>query len=64
MRLDGMTNVRQTEGGVEFVYSGDINALLKALSGIEVKDLIIEEPSLDDVFMQYYAEGEHTNDII
>ena len=64
LRLDGMTNVRQTEGGVEFVYSGDINALLKALSGIEVKDLIIEEPSLDDVFMQYYAEGEHTNDII
>ena len=64
LRLDGMTNVRQTEGGVEFVYSGDINALLKALSGIEVKDLIIEEPSLDDVFMQYYAEGEHTNDIV
>ena len=52
--LEGMSKVTPTDNGVEFVYSGDMNALLKALSATEVKDLSIEEPSLEDVFMQYY----------
>jgi ABC-type multidrug transport system, ATPase component len=54
LQLEGMSKVTPTDNGVEFVYSGDMNALLKALSATEVKDLSIEEPSLEDVFMQYY----------
>ena len=52
--LDGMSKVVQTGSGMEFVYSGSMNDLLKALSEKDVKDLSIEEPSLEDVFMQYY----------
>ena len=54
IQLDGMSKVTPTGNGVEFVYSGDMNLLLKALSEKDVKDLSIEEPSLEDVFMQYY----------
>ena len=54
LRLDGMSKVVPSESGMEFVYSGSMNALLKALSEADVKDLSIEEPSLEDVFMQYY----------
>ena len=54
LRLDGMSKVVQTDGGMEFVYSGSMNDLLKALSAHDVQDLSIEEPSLEDVFMQYY----------
>ena len=54
IQLDGMSKVTPTGNGVEFVYSGDMNHLLKALSEKDVKDLSIEEPSLEDVFMQYY----------
>ena len=54
LRLDGMSKVVQTDGGMEFVYSGSMNELLKALSAHDVQDLSIEEPSLEDVFMQYY----------
>ncbi len=54
LSADGISNVKQTADGMEFVYGGDINELLRALSNVNVKDLSIEEPSLEDVFMRYY----------
>ncbi len=54
LTLDGMSKVQSTPDGMEFVYSGDMNALLRALSAVDVRDVSIEEPSLEDVFMQYY----------
>lgn len=55
--LDGISNLKRERNGVEFVYKGDINALLQALSGRQIQDLSIEEPSLEDVFMHYYDEN-------
>ncbi len=37
-----------------FFYNGDINLLLKALSDESVKDITITEPSLEEIFMNYY----------
>ena len=54
LSLEGMSKVERTSDGMEFVYSGSMNELLKALSAAQVKDLSIEEPSLEDVFMHYY----------
>ena len=54
LSADGISNVKQTADGMEFVFGGDINELLRALSNVNVKDLSIEEPSLEDVFMRYY----------
>lgn len=54
LSLEGMSKVERGGDGMTFVYSGDINALLRALSDCDVKDINIEEPSLEDVFMQYY----------
>jgi beta-exotoxin I transport system ATP-binding protein len=39
---------------VSFMYSGLINDLVNALSGKSLKNLIIEEPSLEEIFMHYY----------
>lgn len=54
--LDGISNLTRDSDGVAFVYSGDINTLLHTLSGCQIQDLCIEEPSLEDVFMHYYDE--------
>ncbi|MCX6335334.1 MAG: ABC transporter ATP-binding protein [Bacteroidia bacterium] len=37
-----------------FMYSGDINELVSILSGNKIVNLMIEEPSLDEIFMHYY----------
>lgn len=41
---------------ITFLYSGDINVLVSTLSGTEIINLTIEEPSLDEIFMHYYKQ--------
>ncbi|MFW5973842.1 MAG: ABC transporter ATP-binding protein, partial [Natrialbaceae archaeon] len=38
-----------------FTFTGDINAVLDALSGYELLDISIEEAPLEDVFMRFYG---------
>jgi ABC-2 type transport system ATP-binding protein len=39
---------------LSFMFSGNINDLIVYLSGKKVNNLVIEEPSLDEIFMHYY----------
>jgi ABC-2 type transport system ATP-binding protein len=52
--LPGVTNVQTDNGTVSFFFKGDINAVLQKLSGIQVADVTIEEPTLEEIFMHYY----------
>jgi beta-exotoxin I transport system ATP-binding protein len=52
--LPGVTNLEQHNGTVRFFYKGDINAVMHKLSEIKVSDVIIEEPTLEEIFMHYY----------
>lgn len=42
----------------DYVFKGEVQELLKDLAGKKVTDLLIEEPSIDDIFMQYYEKKE------
>lgn len=58
IHCDGMINL-QAEGNIlSFLYSGNTEALIQGLAGKGVTDLIIEEPSLEEIFMHYYSEDE------
>jgi ABC-2 type transport system ATP-binding protein len=39
---------------IKFIYKGNINDLLTLLTTITIKDLLIEEATLEEVFMHYY----------
>jgi ABC-2 type transport system ATP-binding protein len=39
---------------LSFMFSGNINELTGFLSGKRINNLMIEEPSLDEIFMHYY----------
>jgi ABC-2 type transport system ATP-binding protein len=39
---------------LSFMYSGNLNELVSLLSGKKIINLMIEEPSLDEIFMHYY----------
>jgi ABC-2 type transport system ATP-binding protein len=53
-KLAGVTNVQSDNGTTSFFFKGDINAVLKKLSGAKVDDVTIEEPTLEEIFMHYY----------
>ncbi|MCK5762459.1 MAG: ABC transporter ATP-binding protein, partial [Candidatus Izimaplasma sp.] len=52
--IDGITNLVESEKEVSFFFKGNINGIVKILSGLKLKDVIIEEPTLEEIFMHYY----------
>lgn len=42
----------------EFLYKGNLDALFAGFAGHHIEDITIEEPELDEIFMQYYTETE------
>lgn len=50
-------------GQKDFVFRGDLNELIKELSTQDIRDLMIEEPSLDEIFMHYYEKEEGSGQI-
>lgn len=53
--LEGAADVEISENGASFVYRGDLNSLLTALNGYPLSNIEISEPSLEEIFMHYYA---------
>jgi len=52
--IPGVTNLEHSNGTVRFFYKGDVNALMRTISGVTVSNVIIEEPTLEEIFMHYY----------
>lgn len=62
--LFGIEEVRKEQGGISFSYSGDMQKLLTAILALSPKDVLIEEPSLEEMFMQFYEKGEERNGVV
>ncbi len=57
--LAGVSQVKRLNGSMTFFYEGEIKNLLRVLEKADLKDLMINEPDLEEVFMHYYKkEGE------
>lgn len=59
--LEGMRNVKTEADTVSFLYSGETQKLLNALAQLNVADVMITEPDLEEIFMHYYKEEPHDN---
>ena len=55
--LPGVRDEQRSPEGVSFLYSGEMNALISALAQLDVRDMTVAEPDLEEVFMHYYEEG-------
>ncbi len=59
-----IVNLKQNLNTYTFTYKGDMNYLLKSLQNYNIIDLSIVEPSLEEVFMHYYAKGDEDNEVV
>ena len=57
----GVIAPKTDRNNVHFMFSGNVADLLNNLTGKDVKDLIIEEPSLEEIFMHYYSDEKDQN---
>ena len=54
--LDGIKDIKAENGTVSFLYSGAPGCLLKGLLEMEITDITVAEPDMEEVFMHYYGE--------
>ena len=53
--LEGIRDINVSGETSNFLYAGDINDLICALSKGSISDLSISEPDLDEIFLHYYG---------
>ena len=54
--LEGIRDLSTTAQSANFLYSGDMHALLQRLSVGKIQDVSISEPDLEEIFLHYYEE--------
>lgn len=55
-RIDGVSDLSVKGNEVKFIFRGNINSIMKELAETELKNISIEEPDLEEIFMHYYAK--------
>lgn len=54
--IAGVTNFAKQDNSISFLFRGDINTVMKKIAEIEILNLWIEEPDLEEIFMHYYEK--------
>lgn len=52
--ISGVSNLDQKDNDISFLYKGNPNDIIKKISQVSVNNILIEEPSLEEIFMHYY----------
>lgn len=53
-QIDGVTKLHETDEKVTFFFKGDINKIVSIIHPLNLIDILIEEPTLEEIFMHYY----------
>lgn len=52
--FEGVSQLADFDHSSRFFYKGDVNFLIEAIGKQKIKDILIEDPSLEEIFMHYY----------
>lgn len=55
-QLDGVTKLESKDNKTSFLFKGNINTVLKKISEMDIANLWIEEPDLEEIFLHYYEK--------
>jgi ABC-2 type transport system ATP-binding protein len=54
--INGVSDLEIKGNTANFIYKGNINHIMKRLSEIELRNVSIDEPDLEEIFMNYYTK--------
>lgn len=52
--VEGVTQLHESKEKVTFFFKGDVNKIVKIISQLNLTDISVEEPTLEEIFMHYY----------
>lgn len=54
--LKGINDIEVKGSTASFIFKGNINTMMKRIAEIQLRNISIEEPDLEEIFMHYYAK--------
>lgn len=58
--VPGVTKLTQEDHFISFLFKGNINLIMKKIAEMEIRNVWIEEPSLEEIFLHFYEKEEET----
>lgn len=55
-KVDGVNQLEIDGNTISFLFKGNINSIMKKIAEIEIVNLWVEEPDLEEIFMHYYEK--------
>lgn len=55
-KVDGVNQLEVDGNTISFLFKGNINTIMKKIAEIEIMNLWVEEPDLEEIFMHYYEK--------
>lgn len=52
--ISGVANLKQDDNAASFMFNGNAMVIVDKLHQMELEDILIEEPSLEEIFLHYY----------
>lgn len=56
--VSGISDLTHHDRTYSFIYKGDVNPITRILGKTDLKDILIEEPTLEEIFLHYYEKEE------
>ena len=54
--MTGVSNLKVNGNEVKFIFRGNINVMMKKIAEMDLRNISIEEPDLEEIFLHYYSK--------
>ncbi|WP_010630386.1 ABC transporter ATP-binding protein [Sporolactobacillus vineae] len=55
-QIDGVGDLKVRDNEASFIFRGDINAVIRKIAGLDLINLSVGEPDLEEIFLHYYEK--------
>jgi len=52
--IEGISELKERDDKVSFFFKGNVNEIVAIISNLKLTDILVEEPTLEEIFMHYY----------
>lgn len=56
LSISGVSDLEVKGKEIKFIYRGNINSIMKRIADIDLRNISIEEPDLEEIFLRYYGK--------
>lgn len=54
--ISGISSLELNDSKLSFIFKGDVNQIIDKIHGLKLLNLLVEEPTLEEIFMHYYVK--------